>query len=118
VGRIIRVLAMVGLVSMLFLVSVGCTTDYTLQAIIVSPKAVNLAPSESQQLTVTAGYDKGASINVTALSTCTFSTGDVAIATVTTTGLVQGIAAGSTNITVSYTESRVTKKLTVPVTIK
>jgi|WetSurMetagenome_2_1015567.scaffolds.fasta_scaffold144903_2 hypothetical protein len=116
VGRIIRVLAIVGFASLLVVTSVGCKTTYTLQAIIASPRTVNLAPSESQQLTVTAGYDKGASLNVT--TGCTFRTTAEAIATVTTTGIIKGIAAGSANIVVSYTENRMTKTSTVTVTVK
>jgi hypothetical protein len=115
-GRIIKVLAIVGLASLLVVASVGCKTTYTLQAIITSPKTVNLDPNAIQQLTITAGYDQGASINVT--TGCTFRTSEAAIATVTTTGLIKGIAAGSTKITVSYTENRVTKTITIPVTVK
>jgi len=116
VGRIIRLLVILGLASLLVVTSVGCKATYTLQAIIASPRTVVLAPSESQQLTVTAGYDKGASLIVTTGST--FRTTAEAIATVTTTGTIMGIAAGSANVVVSYTESRVTKTFTVPVTVK
>jgi hypothetical protein len=116
VRRIIKVLAIIGLASLLVAASVGCTKGYILQAVIASPKTVNLAPNAAQQLAITAGYDRGASINVT--TGCTFRTGDATVATVTTTGIVKAIAAGSTSITVSYTENRVTKTITIPVTVK
>jgi hypothetical protein len=94
----------------------ACQTTYTLRAIISSPKTVSLAVDGTQQLTITAGYDKGASIDVTNKST--FKSGDSAVATVSASGLVIGTAAGATNITVSYTESGVTKTVAVPVTVK
>lgn len=116
--RIMRILAVIGLVSLLASAFVSCDTSYVLQAIVSSPKAVDLAPSESRQLTITAGYNQGASINVTMFTTCTYSTSDATVATVTTTGLVKGVAPGSAEITASYSEDRVTKKLTIPVMVK
>jgi uncharacterized protein YjdB len=77
---------------------------------------VSLARNATQQLTITASYTKGASKTVTATST--YKSSSATIATVSTGGLVKGIAAGSATITVSYTEGGVNKTVTVPVSVK
>ncbi len=95
----------------------GCsTTTYTLRSIISSPKSVSLDVGGTQQLTITAGYNQGPAVVVTAQ--CSFKSTNASIVTVSASGLVVGVAAGSTTVTASYTESRVTKTVTIPVTVK
>lgn len=114
-SKTLRILAITGLAFLLVVTLVGCAAA-TLQSIKASPSTVSLALNATQQLTVTASDTKGASKNVTATST--YKSSSATIATVTTGGLVKGIAAGSASITVSYAEGKVTQTVTVPVTVK
>jgi len=114
-SKILRILAITGLASLLVVASVGCAAA-TLQSIKATPSTLSLSANATQQLAITASYTKGASKTVTAIST--YKSSSATIATVTTGGLVKGIAAGSATITVSYKEGTVTKTVTVPVTVK
>jgi len=115
-SKLFKTLIIVGLAGLLIGGAAGCQTTYTLRALISSPKAVTAEKGGSEQLSITAGYDKGPGVNVTA--SCSFKSADAAVAGVSTSGLVVGVEPGATTITVSYTESRVTKTVTVPVTVK
>ena len=114
-GKIIKALAITVLASLLVFASIGCAAA-TLSSIKASPSTISLAANATQQLTITASYSKGATKTVTATST--YKSSNEKIATVTTGGLVKGIAPGSATVTVSYKEGIVTKTITVPVTVK
>lgn len=68
--------------------------------ITVTPAQVNVKQNQTQQLTVKATLSSGTTKTVTAQAS--YSSHDTEIATVTASGQVKGIAAGSTIITVSY----------------
>jgi uncharacterized protein YjdB len=82
-----------------------------LESVSVVPARVDLAAGETRQLAVTAHYSDGSTRDVT--SQAGYSSGDVSVATVNSSGLVTGKAQGSTTITVSYQG----KTATVPVTV-
>ena len=89
-----------------------------LASITVSPTSKNAYVGKSTALTsVTAHYDNGNDIDL-ALADCVYSSSEPTIATVSTSGVVAGIAVGSTTITVSYTEGGITKTDTVSVTVE
>lgn len=69
----------------------------TVTAIEVTPSAVTLAATETQQLTVTDsnGFD--------VTSACTFSSSATSKATVSTGGLITAVASGTSTVTASYT---------------
>jgi uncharacterized protein YjdB len=87
-----------------------------LSSIKAGPSTLSLSAYATQQLTITASDSKGISKTVTTISS--YSSSNATIATVTTGGLVKGIAVGSTSITVSYAEGGVNKTVAVPVTVK
>ena len=66
--------------------------------LIVSPLSVAVAPGASQQLTVTSSDQYG---NVSTTPALTFSTASSAVATVSSAGLVSGVATGTTSVTVA-----------------
>ncbi|AEG14452.1 Ig domain protein group 2 domain protein [Desulfofundulus kuznetsovii DSM 6115] len=82
-----------------------------LESISVVPARVDLAVGATWQLAVTAHYSDGSTRDVT--SQAGYSSGDVSVAMVNSSGLVTGKAQGSTTITVSYEG----KTATVPVTV-
>jgi hypothetical protein len=87
----------------------------TLQSIAATPESVSLAAGGTQQLTVTATYSDASTTTVT--TTAGYVSDDETVATVSTVGLITGVAAGSATITVSYTDAGVTKTDTVAVTV-
>jgi len=70
----------------------------TLQSVVISGTAP--AKGASVQFTATAMYSDGSTRDVT--STATWATSDSTIATVTTAGMVTGVADGTASITVTY----------------
>ena len=81
--------------------------------LIVSPVSVSVGPGTSQQLTVTSSDQYG---NTSTNAPPTFSTAGSAIVTVSGSGLVSGVAAGTTTITV--TSGALTKIVAVSVGAK
>jgi len=114
-NKIVAALGIVLIVALLGATAVGCTTS-TVKSIAASPNKISLAVKGTQQLTITATDTKGKTENVTAK--CTYKSNNEKLATVSKGGLVTGVAAGSANVTVSYTKDKVTKTVTVPVTVK
>ena len=112
-NKIVALLGIVLIITLLSTTTVGCTA--ALQSIAASPSKISLAVSGTQQLAVTTTDTKGKTASVT--TTSTYKSSDVKVATVSTGGLVTGVAAGSVNITVSYTKGKVTKTATVAVTV-
>jgi len=70
-----------------------------LSSIVVSPAASSLAVNSSQQFTATGNYSDGSSADLTSLVTWSSTPGT--IATVSASGLVNGVASGSANISAS-----------------
>jgi uncharacterized protein YjdB len=112
---ILKILPIMSVAFLLCVASIGCAAP-SLKSIAASPGKVSLAVNTTQQLTITATYTKGNTKNVTAQNT--FKSSNEKIATVSKGGLIKGVAAGSASITASYTEGKVTKTVTVPVTVK
>ena len=101
-----------------FLVTVS---EIVLTSIEVIPSTMTLAEEDSNLLNlimiiVSANYDYGPSKNI-ALHNCTYKSSNTNIADVGHTGVISGIFNGSATITVSYTESDVTKSDTIDVTV-
>jgi uncharacterized protein YjlB len=75
----------------------------TLSSIAVTPASpANLAVGSTQQFTATGTYSDGSSADIT--SQVTWASSDESIATISSTGLATGVAAGNTNITASMSE--------------
>ena len=91
--------------------------DIFLASIEVSPANLSVGMGNSNTITsVTANYDNGDSIDLS-LADCDYSSDNTDIATVDNSGVISGIAIGTTTITVSYTEGGITKTDTVGVTV-
>jgi len=92
-----------------------------LTSIEVSPSEMTLEIGESKAITsVTAHYDNGTSADI-ALSACTYGSNKPSTATVSSSGIIKGIASCSAStpvtITVSYTKDNITKTDTVSVVV-
>ncbi len=74
----------------------------TVTGITMSPASFSLQEGQTQQLTVTASYDDSSSGVVTAA--CEFIVDDETIATISDSGLVTAVSAGTTTIISSYAE--------------
>ncbi len=68
-----------------------------LQSISVTPANGFVAPDDMRQFTATGSFDDGSTQDIT--STVTWSSSDSAVATISTDGLVTGVADGNTQIT-------------------
>jgi uncharacterized protein YjdB len=89
-----------------------------LNSVEVSPAAINVYVGNSNVITsVTANYDNGGSIDL-ALVDCDYGSSNTGIATVSGSGVITGVSAGTATITVSYTEDGITKTDTVSVTVE
>ena len=75
-------------------------TNPTLSYINASPLSVILEAGKTQSLSVTATYSDDSTTNVT--SSATYSSSNTSIATVNSSGVVTGVAAGSTTVNASY----------------
>ncbi len=96
-------------------------SEIVLTSIEVIPSTMSLTDKYPILLTlnfsmVVANYDYGPSKAI-ALSDCSYESSNTSIATMSSTGVISGISAGSATITVSYTEGDVTKSDTINVTI-
>jgi uncharacterized protein YjdB len=90
--------------------------DIFLTSIEVSPVTMSIYVGNSQTITsVTAYYDNDTNDNITPLSS--YVSDKPNIATVSGSGVITGVSAGSATITVSYTKGVVTKNNTVDVTV-
>ena len=90
-------------------------TTQTLGSITTTVSVINIAAGGTQAIGVTALDTQGAVI--TNPGTPSFTSASPSIAAVDGTGLVVGIATGSTTVTVSLTRSGVTRTATVTVTV-
>lgn len=95
---------------------VGCKGFFigpTLSTVTVAPSTPSIAIGKTQQMSATGTYDNGSTDNVT--DSASWASSDSSIATVSSTGLVTGIAQGST--TISATLDAVNGSTTMTVTI-
>ncbi len=99
------------------------TVDETLlTSIVVLPSSMTLEIGESKPITsVTAHYDNGTETIITPLNTCTYESDKPGTATVSSSGIIKGIASCTAStaaiITVSYTEDSIPKTDTVSVVV-
>ncbi len=91
-------------------VTAGGGGTATLTSIAATPATVPLAVGGTQQLTVTGTYSDASTKTVT--TGLTFTSGNTAVATVSGTGLVTAVAAGTAQITV--TDTSVTPNISAP----
>ncbi len=69
------------------------------QSVVIDPASVQLPIGDTQQLTATVNYNDGTSKDVT--SSATWTVGNSAVASVSTSGLLTASASGSTTVTAS-----------------
>lgn len=126
-----KILAIVTLVSLLVMAPAGCKKppapweSMAVSSIASDPVRVNIPVNETSQLTINAIFSKISYGNITTGSgglrvvtnNLTFQSSNETIATVNNSGLVRGIAAGTTTIKVTYTGGNETKTTDVAVTI-
>lgn len=95
--------------------SVSAEFRPNLEIISAVPDSVSMNTGETQQLTVTATYgnDSTADVTVNAI----YTSADQGVATVDNSGVITAQAAGTTNISISYTEGGATRKDTVSVNV-
>ena len=96
-------------------------TPPELLGIIVEPadasEDLSIAANESVQLRVTAEFKDGTQADVTADEDVTYESSNVAAATVSSAGLVEGVAEGVTRIDVRYTSANGSAERSVTVTV-
>ncbi len=95
-------------------VLVTVTEVPVLVSIAASPLSVSLNPVDTQQLAITATYSDASTAVVT---TATYESDAVSVATVSIGGLITAVAEGTAIITVSYTEDAITVTTDVSVTV-
>jgi uncharacterized protein YjdB len=78
----------------------ACSNTPSATTLSISVNQVVIGIGGGQQLVVTASMTDGSLPNVT--GSATFVSANPAVATVSTTGIVTGVSAGSTTITVTY----------------
>ena len=93
-----------------------------LASIEVLPTSMTLEIGESKAITsITAHYDNATEANITPLTACTYESNKPGTATVSSSGVINGIATCTAStaaiITVSYTEDSVTRTDTVSVIV-
>lgn len=89
----------------------------SLTSITVLPSTMSIVVGNNTSITsIAAYYDDGSSVSVLGLAS--YSSNNTGIASVSTTGRVTGVSAGSAVITVTYTEDGITKTDTVNVTVE
>jgi len=86
-------------------------TSATLVSLAVTPQGATMAPQAARQFTLTGTYSDNSTQNLTAQATWTSSA--PAVATVTASGLVTSVGAGSTTITAAYDGQTPNATLTV-----
>ena len=92
----------------------GGTGPSVFTSMSVAPSPVAVVVNATQALTVTARDQNNSTMSGL---TSAFTTGNASIATVSGTGIVTGVAAGTTTITVTGTIGTVSKTTTVNVTV-
>lgn len=98
------------------LIFAGCKGFFigpTLTTVTLAPSTPSIAVGKTQQMTATGTYDNSSTETIT--DSAGWASSDVTIATVSSTGLVTGVASGSA--TISATLDRVSGSTTVNVTV-
>ena len=88
----------------------------TLTSIAVTPPTANVAVGATQQLTATATYSNGSTANVS--TTVTWTSSKATLASVSASGLVTGVAAGSATISATLNSISGMSQVTVPISTK
>ena len=123
----LRILATTGLISLLLVMSVGCSSTSTspdeigatLDRIMASPSTTSLSVNTTRQLNISAVYVKGSGGSIKDVTdNSTYESSDSTITIVSKEGILTGIAAGSVNITVSFTHGEETRTIEIPVTVR
>ncbi|HJM36428.1 MAG: Ig-like domain-containing protein [Dehalococcoidales bacterium] len=123
----LRILATTGLISLLLVMSVGCSSTSTspdeigatLDRIMASPSTTSLAANTTRQLNISAVYVKGSGgIMKDVTDNSTYESSDSTITVVSKEGILTGIAPGSANITVSFTDGEETRTIEIPITVR
>jgi|TARA_B100001971_G_C17726279_1_gene303695 YbbR domain-containing protein len=124
----LRILAATGLISLLLMTSVGCTSSSStspdevaalLDRIMASPSTTSLSVNTTRQLNISAVYVKGSGGSIKDVTdNSTYESSDSTITIVSKEGILTGIAAGSVNITVSFTHGEETRTIEIPVTVR
>ncbi len=92
-----KTLTFLSLAPTFFFCSCNFFGSSTLTSIAVTPETPSVAVGATQQMAATGTYSDGSAKNIT--SSVTWTSSDTDIATVSTTGLVTGVAAGTASIT-------------------
>jgi trimeric autotransporter adhesin len=95
---------------------IGCKGFFigpALSSVTVAPSTPSIAIGKTQQVTATASFDNGSTDNIT--DSASWTSSDVSIATVSSTGLVTGVAQGSA--TISATLDGISGSTSVNITI-
>jgi hypothetical protein len=87
------------------------TTNATLITITITPANPSIALGASQQFTATGQFSDGSSLNLT--RQVTWSSSDVGIAVISTSGLANSVATGSSTITATLNGVTGSTQLTV-----
>ena len=123
----LRILATTGLISLLLVMSVGCSSTSTspdeigatLDRIMASPSTTSLAANTTRQRNISAVYVKGSGgIMKDVTDNSTYESSDSTITVVSKEGILTGIAPGSANITVSFTDGEETRTIEIPITVR
>ena len=93
------------------MLSITGGTTKTLTSIAVTPGNASIAVAATEQFTATATYSDGSTANIS--TTVTWATASAAIATINSTGLATGVAAGSSSVTATLSGVTGTTPLTV-----
>ena len=83
----------------------------SLQSVTITPSNASVAKGSTQQFTLTANYSDGSTQNVT--NSASWSSGTSSVASITSTGLATGQAAGNTLILASYQNQKANVNLVV-----
>jgi uncharacterized protein YjdB len=112
-----RLLCVRTFIATVFVVTMtGCKGFFigpTLSTITIAPSTPSVAVGKTQQMMATGTYDNGSTDNVT--DSASWASSDVSIATISSTGLVAGVASGTA--TISATLDGVSGSTTVTVTV-
>lgn len=130
-SKILKIAVIVTLGSLLIMALAGCKKvvapweTMELSSIAASPYRVSIPVNGTSNITINAIFSKISLGNITSASgglrvvtsNVTFKSSNEKIVTINVSGLARGIAAGSANISASYTDHNITKTTDIPVTI-
>jgi hypothetical protein len=91
----------------------GFFTDPVLQSIALDPTSPHVEATKTLQMTAWGTFDDNSRKNISSSVSWSITSGDEGIATISATGLVTGMGAGSTTITASSQGISTTASLTV-----